>query len=432
MVIREIVLALILLGMHGSQLMSAVAGTDEIWRAVLHVTKEERTEESHSKTWIDFRLMCGPYAAFVGYEERVRILGSRNPTAKETVFAKSVEITQKEADAFMSQLEKVGFLELPESKRPSSNRRDSNWSEELAFHSGEKKIERRYEYPPTGGIRSRIHEIIFSYIDEMDLDDPDEPLRIEVFVKGEPGSMLSLELSEPLWNPVYYHGKIIESMKVNEVQGSRKAVITLADDSGQVVGTWNATIPDDELASYDGKAAYEGNAIDWIGVDTRVTLTEGDLEPSRKVTLQEILEEPDKFHGKRICTKGFYDFQFEGMDFHDRRGSNVWIGENSSFARKKRATFPFLSLEGLLLGRLRGYATVEGVFLKGPGGHFGLWPGEIVRLTRCDAHFKLDYIFWAILVSVALAGVFVGRRIKKRIPSTASGRTNDPPEIETG
>jgi hypothetical protein len=141
--------------------------------------------------------------------------------------------------------------------------------------------------------------------------------------------------------------------------------------------------------------------------------TEGDSIPSRNVTLQEIFKDPDKFHGKRICTKGFFDFEYEHMDFHDRRGNKVWIGEWSSFIKVKRIMPPIPSFENFI-GRHRGYATVEGVFLKGPSGHVGFWPGEIVRLTRLDIHFKLDYIFWIIFLIVMLSGVILILKIRKR------------------
>ena len=35
------------------------------------------------------------------------------------------------------------------------------------------------------------------------------------------------------------------------------------------------------------------------------------------------------------------------------------------------------------------WARVDGTFLKGPAGHFGMWPGELVRVTGFDVIPKL-------------------------------------------
>jgi len=420
---RKIVLILILIGVHGSQLRSAIVEPNKNWDFVYDLTKEIRTEKSHTEMSIQLILTCAKYGTLVYYEQREAICGSIHPTVTETTFNKRFDITRKEGDVFISKLEQAGFLKLPESTKIPAKESDLFWYEDLTFRTGEKEINRSYNYSPRGRVRNDVNEAVFSFIDEMGLDEPDDPLSIEVFVKGQTNSILSLELSEPLWNPVYYHGKIIESMEVYQEQGARKTIIKIVDNNNQLISTWNATIPDpneeyawyEGLAAYEGISAYEGKTIDCILINTQITTTEGDYEPSRKVTLQEVLEEPDKFHGKRICTKGFYDFEYEGMDFYDRRGNNVWIGQWSSFAKRKWADLPIPNLvEGLLFGRQRGCATVEGIFLKGPSGHFGFWPGEIVRITRFDAHFKLDYIFWTILLVIMLGVVFLIRRIRKR------------------
>lgn len=423
---RKIFLILILILTHGSQLKSATIETNEYWDFAFNLNKEIRTKKSHTEMLIQFYLIYGRNGASGYYEERETILGSINPTVTETTFNKTIDITKQEADTFISKLDQAGFLNLPESKQITSKESDLFWYEKLTLRTGDREIERSYKSPPREGIRADVNEIVFSFIDDMRLNKPNEPLRIEAFIKGETGLFLSLELSEPLWNPIYYHGKKIESMIVYEEKGIRKTIINIVDKNSQTIATWNATIPDsnEELTSYEGQAAYEGKTIEDILINTKITNTEGDSEPSRKVTLQEILDDPDKYHGKRICTKGFFDFQYESMDFHDRRGNNLWIGERSSFAKMKRIIFPIPSFENII-GRHRGYATVEGVFLKGPAGHFGFWPGEIVRLTRFDAHFKLDYIFWLGLLAIVLVGVFVIKIIRKRIQLKTSNKIED-------
>lgn len=107
--------------------------------------------------------------------------------------------------------------------------------------------------------------------------------------------------------------------------------------------------------------------------------SEGDRQPPRPVTLAEVLAHPDDYDGKRILVTGYFHFEFEGSSFCvDKAGATgsgvdtcVWLGEPSTFADPKDVAFVNDAT-----------IKVEGVFFKGPGGHMGMWPGEIQRLTR--------------------------------------------------
>jgi hypothetical protein len=297
----------------------------------------------------------------------------------------------------------------------------------LVFRSGEDKIERWYIYPPSETARIKIHNIVSSIIDDASLNITDEPLKIRLSVREEPRwEYLELELSEPLWNPVFYHDKTIEDVEIHELgEGKKQAIIKISDSHEQIVKIWNATVQE----SKQELELYEGKTIDYIWANTEVTVTEGDFETAKEVALQDVLKEPDKYHGKRIRTKGFYDFQLEIMGFHDRKGNNLWIGHRSSFFdRKNQKILTPNPVEGLILGRHRGYATVEGIFLKGPAGHGGFWPGEIVRITRFDTHFKIDHTFWLSLLAIVLTGVFYIKTIRKTTPPKTPNKTEDTPE----
>ncbi|MEK7331749.1 MAG: hypothetical protein AAB017_00090, partial [Nitrospirota bacterium] len=111
------------------------------------------------------------------------------------------------------------------------------------------------------------------------------------------------------------------------------------------------------------------------------TTTEGDRQPARQVQLAEVLANPDKFHGKRISVIGFYHGEFEGNSLSvDEKASrtndfkrSIWRSEPSTFADKVA-----------IKDKNNSWLRVEGIFLRGPTGHMGLWPGEIVRLTRVE------------------------------------------------
>jgi hypothetical protein len=107
-----------------------------------------------------------------------------------------------------------------------------------------------------------------------------------------------------------------------------------------------------------------------------VSESEGDLIPPRETALQELISHADKFDGKRVSVLGFYHSEFEGNELRFQEKSdereNVWCEVISSFASKDVAF------------KQDSWARVDGTFLKGPSGHFGMWPGEITRVTRFE------------------------------------------------
>lgn len=115
--------------------------------------------------------------------------------------------------------------------------------------------------------------------------------------------------------------------------------------------------------------------------EAATTVTEGDLQPVREVKLADILAHPDQYHGKRVSVVGYYHGQFEGSDFAVNQDAskehaykrNVWLDRVSAFADKSAIKY-----------RNDAWLRVDGIFLRGPGGHMGLWPGELVRITRLE------------------------------------------------
>lgn len=102
---------------------------------------------------------------------------------------------------------------------------------------------------------------------------------------------------------------------------------------------------------------------------------EGDFIPARALTFETLLKNPKKFDGKRVRLTGYYHDEFEGSNFgpNKRAGykESVWLNGDSSFATAadvKRPNDTFI--------------TVDGTFNIGPGGHMGLWPGDVARVTR--------------------------------------------------
>lgn len=107
-------------------------------------------------------------------------------------------------------------------------------------------------------------------------------------------------------------------------------------------------------------------------------VSEGDRQPARAVTLAQVLAHPDDYDGKRVSLTGYFHWEFEGSTFcpdekavaEHRDDDCVWLGQASTFAEPEDVQFVNDA-----------WIKVEGVFFKGPGGHFGMWPGALRRLT---------------------------------------------------
>jgi hypothetical protein len=104
---------------------------------------------------------------------------------------------------------------------------------------------------------------------------------------------------------------------------------------------------------------------------------EGEVVEPVTITFAQLLENPAKFDGKRIRVTGFYHGEFEGSSFASSAKdiSNydkaLWLGGDSSFADPKNV--PRVNDSTL---------TIDGTFELGPGGHMGLWMGELSRVTE--------------------------------------------------
>jgi hypothetical protein len=146
-----------------------------------------------------------------------------------------------------------------------------------------------------------------------------------------------------------------------------------------------------------------------LGIDKRpanaTTITEGDRQPARRVSLADVIAHPNTYHGTRISVTGFFHGEEESSSlsvndaipralvtkskewrasgggqsgfaavaalYKSLFKSSVWRSGTSTFADKAAISH-----------KNHAWVRVEGVFLRGPAGHLGSWPGEIVRVTR--------------------------------------------------
>ena len=112
-----------------------------------------------------------------------------------------------------------------------------------------------------------------------------------------------------------------------------------------------------------------------------LTVTEGDEEAAREVKLTDLLGSPADYHGKRVAVIGFLNRGFEdnwlgiakSLSFEERSTKSIAWQWPSSFAKDPDC-----------MKKMFIWARVEGIFLRGPSGHLGIWPGEITRITRVE------------------------------------------------
>jgi hypothetical protein len=105
---------------------------------------------------------------------------------------------------------------------------------------------------------------------------------------------------------------------------------------------------------------------------------ESDFAPARIVTIQQLLNSPAMYDGKRVRVTGYYHGEGgdePSSDFSQNKGDSeketIWLNGSSTFAND--ADIHWID---------DGHVTVEGTFFNGPSGDWGMYPGEIQRLTK--------------------------------------------------
>ncbi|MFT3756844.1 MAG: hypothetical protein QM769_13060 [Pseudoxanthomonas sp.] len=102
-----------------------------------------------------------------------------------------------------------------------------------------------------------------------------------------------------------------------------------------------------------------------------------DREQSERVSLIQLISNPDRYEGKLVHIDGFVHINFEDNaiwlhkdDFDNSINSNsLWINVNRCVGWDGKP--------------MSGYASVLGRFSSQHRGHMGLWPGVINQVGEC-------------------------------------------------
>lgn len=114
---------------------------------------------------------------------------------------------------------------------------------------------------------------------------------------------------------------------------------------------------------------------------------------ARRVALQDILENPQSFHGQRISAVGYLFLKFEensiyavAQNFGNPRLA-LWV--STACPHTQMSFRPFENREDELFDGTfslnHTYVLIEGLIDSLDKGHFGLWAGTITNITRCEA-----------------------------------------------
>ena len=98
-----------------------------------------------------------------------------------------------------------------------------------------------------------------------------------------------------------------------------------------------------------------------------------------KVTLVQLIANPEKFDGKLIRVIGFLRLEFEGDVLYLHRedyehailGDGIWVDVTPEMTKQKET----LNMH---------YVLLEGIFSSGERGHMGMWSGSIKRIRRAE------------------------------------------------
>ena len=106
---------------------------------------------------------------------------------------------------------------------------------------------------------------------------------------------------------------------------------------------------------------------------------QGDDQPAVEVALQELAQHPNVYDGRRVRVSGYHHAEFEHSSLSEDPAHindydhSIWLGGVSGTAKPTHV--PHTN---------DAYVKVEGTFSGHRGGHLGLWPGEVDRLTKIE------------------------------------------------
>jgi hypothetical protein len=104
--------------------------------------------------------------------------------------------------------------------------------------------------------------------------------------------------------------------------------------------------------------------------------SESDAAPPLKINIVKLLRNPKLYHGKRVKVSGDFVQNLENVSLADTGipKIRVWVDSTPSTFGSVAELEPY--------GGAR--VSMEGIFVTGRRGHFGMWKGELKRVTKVE------------------------------------------------
>lgn len=241
--------------------------------------------------------------------------------------------------------------------------------------------------------------IVFSFLEETELNVPRPPKRLRIYFGVN--DLIVLLSDEPVEKLHHYTQKKLD--RVVDLSGGtgdeRRVRLFFDQDNGEAVEALEGVV---EFARPSlGELVDQEVWFVWSNHERKAFQGAG-VAPL-EITVEELLAKPNTYDGKRVRVSGYFTDGFEAQHLYGGASKYLWLGELSPIADKRTK-------------KRAGKVTVEGVYFKGPSGHFGMSPGEITRITQISGWFVRDMIIAAssiLILGALLFGYWLRARRRK-------------------
>lgn len=131
-------------------------------------------------------------------------------------------------------------------------------------------------------------------------------------------------------------------------------------------------------------AAKAGASSDALSIDSLRCVAQGPANTCVifGVSVYELIANPVEYHGKRVRVFGFAHFEFEGNGLYAHREDyEHQLNRNGLWLEQPLGTPDSVQDK---------YVLVEGTFNARMRGHFGMWSGSLLDVTRLDVMGRLQ------------------------------------------
>ncbi len=147
-------------------------------------------------------------------------------------------------------------------------------------------------------------------------------------------------------------------------------------DNRQSVSYFSARDAAPAARSIELVQRYLKRRLQLLPVEKSRLTTDSDASSSLKIGIVKLLRNPKLYHGKRIRISDDFVYELENVSLSDRGIPQIslWVGSTPSTFGSVANLEPYSGAR----------VAMEGIFVAGRRGHFGMWKGELKRVTKVE------------------------------------------------